>query len=74
MSARRIAWLIAVLSTGSALVGCASVAAWERDRLAEPHMAPEPEPAQRLYREHTYRSREAAGAGQVEDGGGCGCY
>jgi hypothetical protein len=67
---------LAFLLLGSALLGsgCASVAPWERGRLARPHMALEPDPAQRELREHTYRSREAATPGAVGKGGGCGCY
>ena len=56
------------------LCGCLSVAPWERGRLAQPHMALEPRPAQRELRAHTYTSREAAPAGKVGQGGGCGCY
>lgn len=53
---------------------CASVPAWERGRLAKPHMAPDPDPAQRELRDHTYRSREATVPGGAGSGGGCGCY
>ncbi|MGH8527015.1 MAG: DUF4266 domain-containing protein [Gammaproteobacteria bacterium] len=54
--------------------GCAAVAPWERGNLAKPHMALEPNPAQRAMREHTYMSREAAIGGEAGGGGGCGCY
>jgi len=74
MSARAAAACLALIAAASLHAGCASVAPWERDRLAEPQMAAEPEPALRLYREHVYRSREAAGAARVDEGGGCGCY
>jgi hypothetical protein len=65
---------IAALAAACALCGCESVPAWERDRLAEPHMAADPEPAQSSYRDHVHRSREAAGAGSADEGGSCGCY
>lgn len=56
------------------LSGCAPVAPWQRGVLARPEMALEPNPTQRLLREHTYLSREAAAGGQPGGGGGCGCY
>jgi hypothetical protein len=74
VSARRAAALFARIAAVCALAGCETVAAWERDRLAQPHMAAEPESAQRTYRDHVHRSREAGDAGSVGEGGGCGCY
>jgi hypothetical protein len=56
------------------LAGCAPVAPWDRGRLAKPHMALEPTPAERTLREHTYMSREAASGSALSRGGGCGCY
>jgi hypothetical protein len=64
----------AVVAAACALCRCAAVEVWERDRLAEPHMAADPEPAQSTYRDHVYRSREAARAGGAGEAGGCGCY
>lgn len=63
-----------LLVLGVWLTGCAQVAPWERGHLAKPHMALEPNPAQRALRAHTYGSREAAGGGLAAEGGGCGCY
>ncbi|MGH6830705.1 MAG: DUF4266 domain-containing protein [Methylocella sp.] len=54
--------------------GCATLAPWERGNLAKPHMALEPNPAERVLREHAYSSREAAIGGPAAAGGGCGCY
>ncbi len=54
--------------------GCAGVPAWNRGRLAKPHMALDSDPAQRELQQHTYRSREAAAISAVGKGGGCGCY
>jgi hypothetical protein len=70
----RLRGALALLALGAALAGCAPVAPWERGRLAKPHMALEPHPAQRELRAHVYTSREAALAGRVGRGGGCGCY
>lgn len=67
--------LAAMLLSLSVLIsGCAAVAPWERGNLAKPHMALEPNPALRALRVHTYMSREAALAGSIAAGGGCGCY
>jgi hypothetical protein len=68
----RRALLLVLIGVG--LSACASVAPWERGRLAKPHMALEPHPAQRALRAHTYMSREAATARSAGKGGGCGCY
>ncbi|MGY6215821.1 DUF4266 domain-containing protein [Methylolobus aquaticus] len=66
---------IGLLSLLSVLSACAPVAPWERGTLAKPHMALEPNPAQRSLRVHAYRSREsAAGWGEATAGAGCGCY
>ncbi len=66
--------LVLLLGFSGALAGCAEVAPWERGNLAKPHMALEPHPAERLLREHSYMSREAAVGGSSAAGGGCGCY
>jgi hypothetical protein len=73
IASRRFA-RIAALAAALAPCGCATVEAWERQRLAEPHMSADPEPAQSEYRNHVYQSREAAPAGGAGAGGGCGCY
>jgi hypothetical protein len=74
MSAGSRRWALLGLAAALWTTGCAAVAPWERGRLAEPHMALEPDPAQRELRDHTYRSREAATSGPLGEGGGCGCY
>jgi hypothetical protein len=71
-SAARI--LGAALLAAFLLGGCTSVAPWRRAVLAKPEMALEPDPGQRLLREHTYMSREGATGGYGGAGGGCGCY
>ena len=61
-----------------ALSGCASsvfqpVRAWERDVLARPDMAWDPDPLEAAHRTHVYFSKEGALAGGSSGGGGCGC-
>lgn len=64
-----------LLLAGSALLlpGCAVVKPWERDVLARPDMAWDPDAQQAALRNHINFSKEgslpAAGGG----GGGCGC-
>ena len=65
--------LLIVATNG--LIGCASVAAWERGTLAKPQMAIDPHPLQSNIQMHNYGSREAAASTHSADGGGgCGCY
>ena len=56
------------------LMACAPVQPWERGTLAKEHMALDPYPAQSMYREHNYGSREGSSGGSAAKGGGCGCY
>lgn len=67
---RLAAALLGLAATG---LGCASVAPWERGRLAKPQMALDPDPLQRALRDHVHASREAAAGGEIGAGGGCGC-
>ncbi|WP_348757879.1 DUF4266 domain-containing protein [Candidatus Methylocalor cossyra] len=53
---------------------CSPVQPWQRGVLAKPHMALEPYPLQNAFRDHDYRSREAALGSGSHGGGGCGCY
>ena len=56
------------------LCSCSEVKPWERGNLAKNSMALEMSPAQTSLRQHTYSSREAAGAASsLSSGGGCGC-
>lgn len=57
-----------------ALAGCTSVEPWERGRLAKAQMAADVHSLQDNLRNHVHSSREAAAAGDVAAGGGCGCY
>ncbi|HMW49242.1 MAG TPA: DUF4266 domain-containing protein [Marinagarivorans sp.] len=56
------------------ITGCTSVEPWQRGRLAKPQMAADVHSLQDNLRSHVHSSREAAAAGDVTDGGGCGCY
>jgi Domain of unknown function (DUF4266) len=56
-----------------ALAGCAGVKPWEREYLAKPKMALEPDPEAALLEQHVYEYREGASGGYGGAGGGCGC-
>ena len=68
-SASRLALASALLL----LAACAPVQPWERGRLAQPHMALEPDGLLAAMDEHVYSSKEAASGGTGATGGGCGC-
>lgn len=55
------------------LSGCADVQPWEKQYLAKPHMAFDPDPHERKLRNHVYGSRESVYGGYGVGGGGCGC-
>jgi len=70
----RFLLLLAVLSGAAS---CSSIEPWvkpyERDRLADPIMALDPDPVSSAYMQHVYEAREGARGGQGSAGGGCGC-
>lgn len=69
-------YLTAVLLSGAVLLtGCANlgVEPWERDLLAKPAMALNPDAIQSAYDDHIYFSKEASSGGRSFAGGGCGC-
>ncbi|MGH0033530.1 MAG: DUF4266 domain-containing protein [Myxococcota bacterium] len=73
---RRAAGLLGCLLLGIAAVGtfgCAKVKPWERDVLARPDMAWDPDPQEANLRNHIYWSKEASLPGGGAGGGGCGC-
>jgi len=53
--------------------GCAGVKPWERDVLARPDMAWEPDALEAKRNSHIRYSKEAALPGGGAGGGGCGC-
>ena len=52
---------------------CAPVQPWERGRLAQPHMALDPDALMSAMNDHTYVSKEGASGTVGTAGGGCGC-
>lgn len=75
-SAGRIAPAVALLIlllAALVLPGCAGVRPWERDLLARPDMAWDPDPLEAARQGHVYFSKEAAMPGGGGGGGGCGC-
>ncbi len=71
----RVALLLAVLGSAA---GCGSspfqpVRAWEREVLARPDMAWDPDPLEAAHRAHVFFSKEGALVGGSAGGGGCGC-
>ncbi len=74
---RRIVGLAAALLLLSPLGACSSIQPWvkpyERERLADPIMAFDPNPVSSAYMEHVFEVRSAARGGNGAAGGGCGC-
>ena len=55
------------------LSACATVRPWERERLAHPAMADDPDPEGERFEGHVRGAREAALDPGASGGGGCGC-
>jgi hypothetical protein len=68
---RRALGLVALLAIACA--GCAEVRPWERDALARPDMAWDPDPLGASLGKHIQFSKEASLDGAPGGGGGCGC-
>jgi len=66
----RLAAMVVVFATTT---GCTAVPAWDRARLAQPCMLPEPRPMSAGFAEHVYDYREGSVGGSGIVGGGCGC-
>ena len=66
---RALAFLLLLL----ACAACAPVAPWEREILARPDMAFDPDPMETKRSQHVYFSKEASLPGGGAGGGGCGC-
>jgi hypothetical protein len=69
---RLVASLLLVLPLYAA-TGCAAVKPWERDVLARPDMAWEPDALEAKRSSHIHYSKEASLPGGGAGGGGCGC-
>lgn len=70
---RRALLLACLASLGLGLSACTTVHPWEREVLARPDMAFEPDPIEARRRDHVYFSKEASLPGGGTGGGGCGC-
>jgi Domain of unknown function (DUF4266) len=61
----------------AALAACTAPTPWvkpyEREHLADPIMALDPNPVSSTYLTHVFESREGAHGGTGAVGGGCGC-
>jgi hypothetical protein len=66
-------WILALALAGATLSGCAAVAPYEREYLAEDAMQIEPDPIDAGYNDHIYFSIEGSSGGRSFGGGGCGC-
>jgi hypothetical protein len=64
---------VLLLSSVLLATACAAVKPWERDQLARPEMAWDPDPLEAAQRSHIHFSREASIGGGDAGGGGCGC-
>lgn len=67
---KRVGVLVAVLLCCG---GCATVQPWERERLAHPAMADDPDPDASAFDAHVAGARDAALDPSSSGGGGCGC-
>jgi hypothetical protein len=59
--------------TLAASAGCSHVQPWQREDLARRTMVADQEPGEARFDEHSRTSREGAGGGSGQAGGGCGC-
>ena len=73
--AQRATWLVlcALAIVGVALQGCATVAPYERERLAKPDMELARNPDAAAGEEHATNYREGSTGATGASGGGCGC-
>ena len=62
-----------VLAAGALVAGCGHVQPWQREDLARPSMVADQEPGEARFDDHSRTSREGAGGGSGQAGGGCGC-
>ena len=74
-------WAVArsgmLLAAAIGLTGCGNIEPWvkpyERQALADPIMAFDPNPVSASYLDHVYEAREGARGALGSAGGGCGC-
>jgi hypothetical protein len=65
--------LLVAATLACTLFGCATVAPYERERLAKRDMQFEPDPDGSAGEEHATAYREGSSGGSGSKGGGCGC-
>ena len=65
--------LAALLGLAVLSAGCTAVKPWERDQLARPDMAWDPDPLDAAQTGHVYFSKEGSNGSASAGGGGCGC-
>ena len=65
----RILFLLALLAPAA----CATTRPYQREHLARPEMAPDPDPDEAALYHHLLGTREGAVGGAGGGGGGCGC-
>ncbi len=70
---RRRAVLAVFLSGLSLATACARTRPYQRENLARPEMAPDPDPDEAALHQHLLGTREGAVGGFGGGGGGCGC-
>lgn len=68
---RQLSLLFIALILGACSV--TTVEPWDRQYLARPEMAWDPDGTTATYRAHVYFSKEASNGGAGVGGGGCGC-
>jgi hypothetical protein len=77
MNARRVRTVLLASLTALAAAGCGRIEPWvkpyERERLADPIMALDPNPVSSSYMDHVFEVREGARGATGGAGGGCGC-
>jgi hypothetical protein len=70
-------WLLPLAAVLVAMAGCQPIEPWvkpyEREHLADPIMALDPNPVSSSYMDHVYEVREGARGATGSSGGGCGC-
>ncbi len=67
---------VLVLSAGVLalfLGGCVKVEPWQKNNLARPHMAFDPDRGEARYIKKAYVAKEGSSGGYGVGGGGCGC-
>ncbi len=65
--------LAATLAAAALTSACARTRPYQREDLARPEMAPDPDPDQAALHQHLLGTREGAVGGFGGGGGGCGC-